>query len=365
MNITHRSIAIREIFEGYKDNQEEGVTAFNGKLNVRPPYQREFVYDDKKRNAVIETIKKGFPLNVMYWAKNEDDSYEVLDGQQRTISFCQYLNGDFSVDNLYFYNLTDVDQSKILNYEVEIYICEGNDKERLDWFETINIAGEKLTKQELRNINYTGKWLSDAKRKFSKTNCVAYKIGSKYLKGSPIRQEYLETALSWISHGDIEGYMALHQKEDDASELWNYYTAVIDWITKVFPPKYYRKEMQGLDWGRLYEAYHKNEYSPEELEKKVKGLILDDEVTNKRGIFEYLLSGCTKESCLSLRKFSDAQKLAAYEKQKGICPICGKKFQIEDMDGDHIVPWSQGGKTTPDNLQLLCRTCNLKKGAKK
>ena len=181
MKIELHELTIREIAENYIDHAENGVTGYNGKLNIRPKYQREFVYDSQKRNAVIETIMKGFPLNVMYWVKNSDEMFEVLDGQQRTISFCQYVNGDFSFNNRAFHNLTAPEQQQILDYKVMVYFCEGNDKEKLDWFQVINIAGEKLTMQELRNATYTGSWLSDAKLKFSKRNCAAYLKGNKYV----------------------------------------------------------------------------------------------------------------------------------------------------------------------------------------
>ena len=198
MKIELKEFTIKDIVNGYENSDEEGVVAFSGRLDIRPKYQREFVYKEAQRNAVIDTIRKGFPLNVMYWVKN-DDNYEVLDGQQRTISFCEYVVGNFSVDEMYFHNLTNDKQEQILDYKLFIYICDGTDSEKLEWFKTINIAGEKLSNQELRNAVYTGPWLSSAKQKFSKTGCVAYKIGEKYMSGSPIRQEYLETAISWIN----------------------------------------------------------------------------------------------------------------------------------------------------------------------
>ncbi|MCX6723423.1 MAG: DUF262 domain-containing protein, partial [Candidatus Staskawiczbacteria bacterium] len=204
MKIELKEITVKEVAKGYKNNDEEGVVGYGGKLNIRPKYQREFVYKDDKRNAVIDTIKKVFPLNVMYWAKNEDGTFEVLDGQQRTVSFCEYIEGKFSLNNLYFHNLTDTDKDAILNYKLMIYFCEGNDKEKLDWFKIINIAGEKLTDQELRNAIYTGPWLTDAKRYFSKTGCAAYGMARDYVRGVPIRQEYLEIAIEWISKGNIE-----------------------------------------------------------------------------------------------------------------------------------------------------------------
>ena len=366
MKIQHIFLTIGEIAKGYVDNNEDGVIGFGGKLNIRPPYQREFVYKDAQRDAVINTIRKGFPLNVMYWAKNEDGTFEVLDGQQRTISFCQYVNGSFSIDNKYFFNLTQEEKREILNYNVDIYICEGSDRERLDWFETINISGEKLTRQELLNINYVGTWLSDAKKKFSKTNCVAYKLGSRYMKGSPIRQEYLETALSWISDGNIAQYMAEHQRDKNANELWLYFSNVIEWVKTTFGEKYYRKEMQGLPWGILYNKYKNNPYDCEELEREISSLMADDEVTEKKGIYEYILSGKDESIArkLSKRQFLERDKRTIYERQNGICPICGEHYDYSQMEGDHIIPWWRGGKTTIDNLQMVCSKCNKGKGGK-
>ena len=371
MKIEHKSISIREIANNYFDDAENGVKGYDGNLNIRPAYQREFVYKDKQRDAVIETIRKGFPLNVMYWAKNADGTFEVLDGQQRTISFCQFVSGDFSIkvngNPMYFHNLTNAEQEEILNYGVDIYICDGNDKERLDWFRTINIAGEKLTDQELLNINYTGEWLTDAKKKFSKTNCLAYKIGVKFVKGSPIRQEYLETALDWISNGKIAEYMNNHCNDNNANELWLYFNNVIEWVKATFDTdKYYRKEMLGIEWGRLYNTYKNNSYNSNELEKRVKELMENEEVTDKKGIYEYLLSGEDESLAkkLSKRTFTNAEKRIAYEKQNGICPKCGNHYAFEEMDGDHILPWWRGGKTTLDNLQMLCEKCNKGKGGK-
>ena len=366
MKIEHKLFTIGEIANGYSDNQEEGVVALGGRLNVRPPYQREFVYKDVQRNAVITTIKKNFPLNVMYWAKNDDGSFEILDGQQRTISFCQYINSVFSYNSMYFHNLTKEEQDAILNYTVDIYICEGSDRERLDWFETINIAGEKLTRQELLNINYTGAWLSDAKRKFSKTNCVAYKLASKYVKGSPIRQEYLETALSWISGGNIADYMSEHQHDANANELWLYFLNVIEWVKATFIEKHYRKEMLGINWGELYARYKDTKYDVNELDAEISRLMENDEVTEKKGIYEYVLSGNDENVAkkLSKRSFDNSLKRIAYERQNGICPHCGKHYDISEMEGDHIVPWWRGGRTTLDNLQMLCKKCNSGKGGK-
>ncbi len=357
MKIELHKIKIADIVKGYVNSDEEGVIGYDGKLNIRPKYQREFVYKDKQRDAVIDTINKNFPLNVMYWCRNEDGTFEVLDGQQRTISICEYKKGSFSINNLYFHNLTDTDKNKILNYELMIYICEGNDKEKLDWFKIINIGGEKLTNQELLNAIYTGEWLSDAKRYFSKTNCVAYRLANKFLNGSPIRQEYLETAIRWISDDKIENYMAIHQHSPNANELWLYFQNVINWVSVLFPK--YRKEMKGIEWGKYYNKYKEKVFDAKTLEIQIEKLMSDDDVTKKSGIYEYLID--ENEKHLSIRAFSDSMKRTVYERQKGICKKCQKHFDISEMDADHIIPWSKGGHTTLDNCQMLCRSCNRRK----
>ena len=360
MQVTLFPIKIKDLVENYQDNGEYGIYGYNGKLNIRPKYQREFVYKDKQRDAVVETIMKGFPLNVMYWAKNNDGTFEVLDGQQRTISFSQYVSGVFSVNEMYFHSLTDEEQERILNYDLMIYICEGGERERLEWFRTINIAGEKLTEQELLNVNYTGKWLEDAKSKFTKTNCIATQIQKNYtlVSGSAIRQEQLETALKWISKDNVAEYMSLHQHDNDANRLWLYFNSVVEWVKAIFPK--YRKEMKGLNWGALYDTYHENDYNTDMLESEINRLMSDDDVTKKSGIYEYLLSDKSfeKERLLSIRTFTDGQKRTAYEKQQGICPICDNKFDLCDMQADHIIEWSKGGKTTMDNIQMVCKACH-------
>ncbi len=363
MKIDLHKIPIREVIVGYTDSAEEGVVAYGGKLDIRPKYQREFVYKEKQRNAVIETIKNSFPLNVMYWMIRDDGGYEVLDGQQRTISIGQYVNGDFSLNDRFFHNLTKEEQDKILDYELMIYFCEGTDKERLDWFRIINIAGEKLTDQEIRNAVYTGPWLSDAKLKFSKSNCAAYLLandGGSLVDGSPIRQEYLETALSWINGGNIEDYMAKHQHDENAEELWQYFQDVIAWVRKTFTK--YRKEMKGVEWGRLYNKYKKVAYNAQAIEEKTLKLIDDDEVQSLKGIYEYILTG--EEKHLNLRQFDDKTKRKIYEKQKGKCVWCKKTFEFEEMEADHITPWHEGGKTTAENCQMLCKDDNRKKSGK-
>ncbi len=362
MKIELHEITVREVAANYVDNSEEGVIGYNGKLNIRPKYQREFVYDEKKRNAVIDTLRKEFPLNVMYWVKNGDGTFEVLDGQQRTISFCQYVHGDFSIDNRAFHNLTNTEKEQILNYKLMVYFCEGNDKEKLDWFKIINIAGERLTEQELRNAVYTGTWLTNAKSIFSKSNCAAYLLSKDYVNGSPIRQEILETALSWIAKGEIENYMSIHQHDPNANELWMYFKNVIEWVKLTFTT--YRKEMKGIDWGSLYDEFKDKIFDTAKLEQEIQDLMMDDDATSKKGIYPYVLT--RDEKYLNIRTFTPNQKREAYERQKGVCPRCepGKHYELGEMEADHITPWRLGGKTSADNCQMLCLRHNREKSGK-
>jgi hypothetical protein len=361
--IEPREITVRDVVNGYADNGENGVVSYGGKLDIRPQYQREFVYDEKKRNAVIETIRKGFPLNVMYWVVADDGTFEVMDGQQRTISFCQYVNGDFSVPvdghPMAFHNLQMSQQVQILDYTLMIYFCSGIDTEKLDWFRIINIAGERLTDQELRNAVYTGPWLSHAKAIFSKTGCAAYGLASKYVKGSPIRQEFLETAISWKSEGQIEQYMSDHQFDPNANELWTYFQSVIAWVDLTFTT--YRHEMKGLNWGGFYDGFHGHLYDTSKLEDEIKALMIDDDVSNKKGIYSFVLS--RDEKHLAIRTFTEAQRREAYERQRGICPKCTSHFALDGMEADHITPWSKDGKTNAANCQMLCVEDNRRKGA--
>lgn len=360
MKIELKEITVRDLTNGYQDNEENGVLGFGGKLDIRPPYQREFIYKDKQRNAVINTITKDFPLNVMYWAVRENGGFEVIDGQQRTISISQFVEGDFAYNNRYFHNLQQDEKEQILNYKLMVYLCSGTDSEKLEWFRTINIAGEKLTDQELRNAVYSGSWVSNAKRYFSKNGCAAYGLGGDYLNGSPIRQEYLETTIKWISNDNIENYMAQQQHEPNANELWLYFQNVINWVKVVFPK--YRKEMKGVAWGTLYNEFKGEKIDHVKLEEEVTALMQDEDVTNKKGIYEYVLT--RKEKHLNIRAFSDNQKREAYERQKGICPVCTENYKIEQMEGDHITPWHEGGKTTAENCQMLCKDCNRRKSGK-
>lgn len=365
MKIELKEITVRELTNGYQDNDEDGVIGYGGKLDIRPPYQREFIYKDEQRNAVIDTISKGFPLNVMYWAVREDGKFEVIDGQQRTISICQYVNEEFSVkigsfpENRGFNNLQQNEKDKILDYKLTVYFCSGTDSEKLDWFRTINIAGEKLSDQELRNAVYSGSWVTDAKRYFSK-NTTRPKIGDDYLSGSAIRQDYLETAIKWINNGDIEGYMAEHQHDPNANELWLYFQSVINWVQAVFPN--YRNEMKGIEWGELYNLFKNRNFDSKKLEEEIKTLMIDDDVTKKKGIYWYVLTG--KEKYLNIRAFTPQMKRQAYENQNGICTVCKEHFELSEMEADHITPWHEGGKTNAENCQMLCKEDNRRKSGK-
>lgn len=360
MEIKLKKISVRNLTDGYEDNDENGVVGFGGKLDIRPPYQREFIYNVKQRNSVINTVMLGFPLSLMYWSVRDDGCFEIIDGQQRTISICQFVNGDFSFKSKYFSNLTSQEKEKILEYEVMVYMCTGTDREKLSWFETINIAGAKLTSQELRNATYHGTWTSDAKRHFSKNNCAAYNLAEKYMSGTAIRQDYLETAIQWISNNNVIDYMAKNQHEPNANELWLYFQSVINWVKALFPK--YRKEMKGVAWGALYNEYKDVKFDPKKLEDEVSELMIDEDVGNKKGIYPYVIT--RKESYLNIRSFNDGVKRCVYELQKGICPMCKKKFTIDEMEADHITPWSKGGKTVKDNCQMLCKEDNRSKGGK-
>lgn len=378
MKIELRRVSISELIQGYEEKGPEGiegVVAYSGKLDVRPAYQREFVYSGAKRDEVIRSVLKGFPISVMYWSKVGEDRYELMDGQQRTISICRYCADryqNFSVDLKYFFNLPSDIRQKMLNYLIDIYICEGTPSEVLAWFKVINTGGEVLTIQELRNVSYTGPWLSDAKLHFSKPGCVAYMLGKDYLSGSAIRQDYLETAIQWIADKDgistIEEYMGLHQKDADAHELWLYFQEVINWVKAIFPT--YRKEMKNVEWGLLYNRHKGDALNPIAIEKQIQKLFFDDDVTRKAGIYEYVLDG--QEKHLNIREFTAAQKQKAYDRQKGICPRCvamhkptaTKVWNIEEMEADHIKPWHLGGKTEDSNCQMLCQQCNREKGGR-
>ena len=386
MKIELKRIKVRDLVEDYEDHEEQGVRAFGGKLDVRPPYQREFVYKDKQRDAVIATVRKDFPLNVMYWAVREgvqgtgEPEFEIIDGQQRTISICQFVDGDFSIDiegnQLGFYNLQDDQKEQILDYELMVYLCTGTPSEKLDWFKTINIAGEKLTAQELLNAVYHGPFVSAAKKYFSRTGCPAYQIASDYMSGSPIRQDYLETAIEWINDGDTDGYMRDHHHDSDATELWDYFKSVIEWVETTFPVK--RAKMKSVKWGPLYNRYKDESFDPDALEVRVEALMSDREVKRKPGIYEFVLGGEQDTKLLEVRVFEERTKLAAYGAQTkaaraaGVsnCPACAggtnansiRIYEFDEMDADHVTAWSKGGSSDLSNCEMLCVFHNRSKG---
>ena len=393
MNINERKITVRELVENFReDDTTSRVTAWGGKLDVRPEYQREFVYDDDKRDKVINTVLNWFPLNIMYFVERGDGTFEVLDGQQRIISLGRFAQNKFSVkipaatggyNPVNFPNLPEGDstggkperytKAAFLDYELTVYVCEGTDKEKLDWFEVINIAGETLSRQEIRNALYHGAWLTDAKSAFSRRNCPANKNYGKYMAGEYIRQKFLETAFLWAA--DAEGitgndavvlYMQKHRADKNADELWKYFENVFAWVQKNFG-RAIDPTMKGVAWGILYNEHKDDNLDPDYLGRRMKELLADKkEVTKRSGIYQYLLEGETKtaERYLSLRKFDADDAQAKYHEQGGKCALCGKPFELKEMHADHITPWSRGGKTVYENLQMLCARCNLAKSDK-
>lgn len=374
MTIKQIEVTIRDITRGYSNDDEEGVRGYDGKLDIRPPYQREFIYNDHERDAVINTVLKGYPLNVMYWVKrNHGDAecppYEVMDGQQRTLSICEYVANRFSFDFRLFANQPADVQAKILDYKLTVYVCEGEESEKLEWFKTINIAGKPLNNQEIRNAVYAGPFVSDAKRRFSKTGCVAYQLGKDLVNGVAIRQELLQLALEWMAgHETRQGrpctlvdYMATHQHAPNANNLWSYYETVLNWAMTNFDLRHFKRIMKGLDWAKLYDEYHSMVLDTQELASRISRLMKDGEIQRPKGIIPYVLTG--DERHLDLRAFPEDIKLAVWETQHHKCPCCGEMFDYELMEGDHIVPWSKGGRTTQDNCQMLCQECNRRKGA--
>ena len=373
MTIKPISVTVREITQGYVNNDEQGVRGYNGLLDIRPPYQREFIYNDKEQQAVINTVLRGYPLNVMYWVKRNEDAecpYEVMDGQQRTLALCEYVAGKFSIEFKNFFNQPEDIQKRILDYELTVYVCEGEHSEKLEWFKTINIAGKPLNEQEILNAIYAGPFVSDAKRHFSKSNCGAYKLGKELVNGVPIRQDFLKKALDWMAEHEKRegkaqsrvGYMAQHQHDPNANNLWTYFQNVLNWAITNFEMKKFKKIMKGLDWALYYDKYHDKTLNTVEMAKQISTLMRDSEIQRQSGIIPYVLTG--DEQHLDLRAFPEDIKLAVWEQQGHICPLCGKEYDFEFMEGDHIKPWREGGRTVIDNCQMLCRDCNRHKGAK-
>ena len=355
MEIEITFIPVEEIMKKYEDNGEGGVKGFNGLLDIRPPFQREFVYNTTERDLVIETVEENCTLGVMYWSVQNDGSYEVIDGQQRTISIAQYVKGNFPYKGFYFQNLPYDKRKNILDYKVQVNLCRGTESEKLRWFRKVNIAGKAHTEQELRNSSFTGTWLEDAKKDFSRINGRAQRLGKDYIKGSPARQDYLETALKWISkdpstpYTSIEDYMGRHQHDENAEPLWEYYQSVINWISSTFTVK--MEQMKKVDWGYLYSRYKDDDLDSDSLAAETQSLLLDDDVQNLAGIYPYLLTRDQRH--LNIRAFTLAMKTKVYAKQKGRCALSGEECRMAEMEADHIIPWSEGGKTTEDNCRLL------------
>lgn len=386
MITTLKTYTVQDICNGFVYNELEGKGLFGlgGKLTIQPEYQRNYIYADGKKDvAVIQSILKGYPLGLIYFNKVADDKFEVLDGQQRITSIGRYVTGKFAVkdqNNLeqYFSGLPQELQDKILNTELLIYECQGTESEIKEWFKTINIAGIPLNEQELLNAVYSGPFVTLAKAEFSNSQNANVQMWSAYINGSVNRQDYLATALKWVSHDHVSDYMSQHRYDDNINELKTYFTSVIDWASSVFIDV--KNEMCGLEWGRLYEQYHQNAYNPAEVSQKLHELYADPYVTNKRGIVEYILGGCSDTKLLNIRIFGEADKQTVYEQQtitareQGVsnCPLCAmgndanhdRIWKLSEMDADHVTAWSRGGSTDISNCQMLCKTHNRAKGNK-
>ena len=373
MTIKQIEVTVGDIARGYINSEEQGVRGYGGQLDIRPPYQREFIYNEKEQQAVISTVLKGYPLNVMYWVRRSEDAecpYEVMDGQQRTLSLCEYVDGKFAYDFKNFFNQPADIQKLILDYPLTIYLCEGEPSEKLEWFKTINIAGKPLNEQGINNAVYAGPFVTDAKRHFSKSNCGAYRLGKDLVNGTPIRQEFLKKALEWMAEHEtregkpqsVVGYMAEHQHDPNANNLWTYFQNVLNWTITNFDLKKFKKIMKGLNWALYYDKYHSTTLDTVDLASRISKLILDSDVQKQVGIIPYVLTG--DERYLDLRGFPEDIKLAVWEKQHHICPSCQKEFDYEFMEGDHITPWREGGRTVIENCQMLCRECNRRKGGR-
>lgn len=384
MNTTLRTdITIEEICRGFVYNEYEGKGLFglSGKLVIQPEYQRNYIYADGRRDvAVIDSILKGYPLGLLYFTKVGEEKYEVLDGQQRITSIGRFVTGKFAIKDendipRYFSGLAGYMRERIMRTKLTVYVCEGTESEIKEWFKTINIAGIPLNEQELSNAIHSGPFVTKAKEEFSNSQNANVAKWSAYISGNVIRQDYLRTALEWVSKGDIDGYMSKHRYDNDINELKAYFTSVIDWVSSVFMDV--KSEMRGLQWGDLYEKYHCNSYDPAAVSAKLRELYADDCVDNK-GICEFILGGCVDYRLLNVRVFDDRTKKAVYQRQtdkaqdKGVsnCPLCAlgadnnknRIWKLSEMDADHVTAWSRGGSTDISNCQMLCKTHNRAKG---
>jgi Protein of unknown function DUF262/HNH endonuclease len=384
--ILKTDVTVKDICEGFVYNELEGKGLFglSGKLTIQPEYQRNYIYADGKKDvAVIESILKGYPLGLIYFNQVSDDKFEVLDGQQRITSFGRYVTNKFAIkdDNgmeQYFSGIAADKQQLILETKLLIYVCEGTESEIKEWFKTINIAGVPLNNQELLNAVYSGRFVTLAKAEFSNSRNANNQKWGAYVNGPVDRQQFLETALDWVSKGNIGDYMSRHRNDDNINELKTTSNTVIDWVSGVFTGV--ETEMRGLEWGRLYESYHNNPYDPKKVSEQVKNLYSDPYVKNRKGIFEYILGGSTDTKLLDVRVFDEATKKSIHAKQteeakaKGIsnCPLCAighdasktKLWALSEMDADHVAAWSKGGATDSSNCQMLCKTHNRAKGNK-
>jgi hypothetical protein len=378
------AITIKDICEGFVYNELEGRGLFglSGRLTIQPEYQRNYIYADGKKDvAVIESILKSYPIGLIYFNKVSDDKLEVLDGQQRITSIGRFVTDKFAVKDengmeQYFTGIAADKQANILKTKLLIYECEGTESEIREWFKTVNIAGVPLNDQELLNSVYSGPFVTLGKQEFSNSQNANIQKWSAYIKGSANRQAFLERALDWVSKDNIGDYMSRHRHDKDITELKTYFNSVIDWVSSVFMDV--QDEMRGLEWGRLYEQYHKKAYDPVKVSEKVQKLYGDPYVKNRRGVFEYILGGSVDTRLLDVRVFDEATKRSVYASQtntaeaenKSNCPHCaigrdankGKIWSFGEMDADHVSAWSKGGATSAKNCQMLCKTHNRAKG---
>lgn len=379
-------ITVKDICEGFVYNELEGKGLFGlaGKLTIQPEYQRNYIYasDGGKREiAVIESILKGYPIGLIYFNKVSENSLEVLDGQQRITSVGRFVYDKFAIKDenemeQYFGGMAIDKKTKILETKLLIYECEGTESEIKEWFRTINIAGVPLNDQELLNAVYSGPFVTLSKEEFSNSQNSNIQKWSAYISGSANRQDFLEQALNWVSKGNVGDYMSSHRNEKNIIELKTYFNSVIDWVSNVFVDV--ESEMRGLEWGRLYEQYHKQSYDSKIISEQVQKLYGDPYVKNRKGIFEFILGGSADTKLLEVRIFDDATKKSVYVAQTAAaetkgesnCPLCvlghdankGKIWSLDEMDADHVAAWSKGGTTSVENCQMLCKTHNRAKG---
>lgn len=379
-------ITIKQICDGFIYNELEGKGLFglSGKLTIQPEYQRNYIYASdggKKEVAVIESILKGYPIGLIYFVKVNKDNFEVLDGQQRITSLGRFVTDKFAIKDengmeQYFSGIASDKREKILSTKLLIYECEGTESEIKEWFKTINIAGVPLNDQELLNAVYSGPFVTLAKEEFSNSQNANIQKWSAYIKGSANRQEFLEQALDWVSKGNIGDYMSQHRNDKNITELKRHFNSVVDWVSSVFTDV--ENEMRGLEWGRLYEQYHKTAYSPAKVSAEVHKLYSDPYVKNRKGIFEYILGGSDDTKLLDIRIFDEATKRTVYAKQtseaeakkKSNCPHCAighsanktKIWSLKEMEADHVSAWTKGGKSDIKNCEMLCITHNRAKG---